>query len=346
MEATTAFFSDLARDPQGRLVSAGWALDAHGAVYRSRIVVARTRADGAIDKSFGKDGLATFAIGEYSSVDALTVLPNGKLILTGTTDGMLLALRLLSNGQLDKSFGAGGLSKIPLGLPVTSGIAKIGGRSGAVDAKGRILLASGYRKREGAPKELALARLSPDGKPDPTFGEKGLVHTPLQGDAFAFSLLLDGEKIVLGGSAHRDLALARYDSHGNLDPSFARKGIYTRHVSDSSSVLLSLTKDAHGNYLGAAEAFNPTSLTAARLTHNGEADRAFGKDGLAVVPLPEPEFSASAAAIAIDREGKPLVAGTMHDACNSLFFLARLLPSGQLDPSFGIGGRVVQIFRF
>jgi uncharacterized delta-60 repeat protein len=78
-----------------------------------QIVVLRLNSDGALDSSFGHRGKVTVS-GEApfaSSVDPLLALPNGRLVVAGTTrsGGEVQLTGLLKNGNLDPSFGRKGV---------------------------------------------------------------------------------------------------------------------------------------------------------------------------------------------------------------------------------------------
>ena len=78
-------------------------------------VVVRYNSNGLLDASFGSGGIIIFQniIGQFDDVE---VQPDGKILLggftlnlTGDNQSDFLLVRLLSNGQLDQSFGTGGI---------------------------------------------------------------------------------------------------------------------------------------------------------------------------------------------------------------------------------------------
>jgi uncharacterized delta-60 repeat protein len=98
------------------------------------------------------------------------------------------------------------------------------------------------------------------------------------------------------------------------------------------------------------------SITVSQLTANGTLDSSFGTNGVATVSFPVGVFnSAEPRDIAVQPDGRVIVAGSVvsdtHTATNpsppssfrayrSDFAVIRLTPDGQLDPTFGDGGRV------
>lgn len=99
--------------PDGRIVVAGdryttsqWVTD---------LAMVRFLADGTLDTSFGTGGLATTNAGPWEIPGQLLLLPNGKLLVAGTSTGFLtdgedfLLERFDADGALDTTFGTAGL---------------------------------------------------------------------------------------------------------------------------------------------------------------------------------------------------------------------------------------------
>jgi uncharacterized delta-60 repeat protein len=73
-----------------------------------------------------------------------------------------------------------------------------------------------------------------------------------------------------------------------------------------------------------------------RFTGNGELDTDFGVNG--IVTLPVGSGNDIAAAVAIQSDGAILVAGSVEESASKVGALARFLPNGALDYSFGEAG--------
>ena len=74
-----------------------------------------------------------------------------------------------------------------------------------------------------------------------------------------------------------------------------------------------------------------------RLRPTGTLDRTFGTGGQVVPALPGTTLD-GVRAIAVFRDGRIVAAGTLRAADGSTRFVAfRLLPTGEIDPSFGAG---------
>jgi uncharacterized delta-60 repeat protein len=95
-------------DPDGRLVLTGVAGDAP-----ERIALVRYDADGALDSTFGTDGVAVSSAGSTDDrAVAATVQGDGKIVVAGTIGGFghsdFALARYDAGGALDPSFGVGG----------------------------------------------------------------------------------------------------------------------------------------------------------------------------------------------------------------------------------------------
>jgi uncharacterized delta-60 repeat protein len=111
------------------------------------VALVRLNSDGTLDPSFGAAGVARFALGAATggardTVYGFTLDGAGRLVLfgstkaSGRTDSDRFVARLTAAGQLDGTFGAGGLAR--LDRPGNDSP-----RHGLVQADGKILMA-GY----------------------------------------------------------------------------------------------------------------------------------------------------------------------------------------------------------
>src|SRR5439155_9061409 len=97
---------------------------------------------------------------------------------------------------------------------------------------------------------------------------------------------------------------------------------------------------ADGNIVAVGTAERSSTATAfavQRFNANGTLDTSFGNLGRQFISFGS--GSAGASAVAIDRFGRIVVAGTANPFGDADFAVARLTPSGQLDTSFDGDGR-------
>jgi uncharacterized delta-60 repeat protein len=218
--------------PDGKIVVAGHATDAAGT--GNDFAVARYDVDGELDPTFGEDGtglVTTDIAGVADFAYAVALQSDGAIVLAGRVSndgggGFFGLARYTPDGRLDSTFGSSGTTIADFGH---GGIAE--GLVAQPDGK---LIVAG-----NALGDFALARFEPNGSPDQTFGTGGLVTTDfgqLTGNTpapdYARDLAVDtrGNIVVVGTSEFgggSDLAIARYDANGDLDPTFGTDGLIT-----------------------------------------------------------------------------------------------------------------------
>jgi uncharacterized delta-60 repeat protein len=212
----------------------------------------------------------------------------------------------------------------------------------SIDSAGRILLAGSSETESKA----IVARLLPDGVPDPSFGGgDGVAPLPLRqvqhyfihaiaaapdGDLFLSGLLDSGavsESVPTTYGLITALDAAGTPLPGFMPPSSLRSEI--GEVPD-------LGVDSQGRLLAAVDAEGGRRLAVARFNRDGSIDSGFGNSGIASISL-SCTFCANAVALAVDAADRPLVLG-------GRFRLARYTTSGQPDPSFAPGGATATDF--
>jgi uncharacterized delta-60 repeat protein len=207
---------------------------------------------------------------------------------------------------------------------------------------GKIVVA-GWGQR-GSQDTIGLARYTPAGVLDKSFGLRGKVAAPFGARSIGYSAALQPDgKIVAGGysggngrASTWQFGLARYTAKGALDTTFGKKGRVRTSFGPSGSLVSAVAMQPNGKIVAAGNALPPPSwkMALARYTRTGKLDPSFGAKG--VVRAPSASSDAVASAMTLQEDGKILVAGeTGFD-----FVLLRYLPNGSLDQTFGSGGIV------
>lgn len=223
----------LAIQPDGRILIAGWAADTH---FGFSGIAMRFKPDGAPDLSFSRNGYARILGGEGAFLHDIAIQPDGKIVVAGEMFSRFMMLRVFPDGRSDPSFGKRGfaISNVAPHRGIAADATDI-----ALLPDGRILLSGSLEGRKRT--SVALARYSPDGRPDPSFGEGGVIRTGsgryLTMDDMA--VRRDG-RIVLAGyraakRAPAQVAALRYLPSGRLDPGFAEGGLFTEHLAYESA---------------------------------------------------------------------------------------------------------------
>jgi uncharacterized delta-60 repeat protein len=257
--------------------------------------------------------------------------------------------RYLADGQLDRSFGSGGV------VVIRSNLSGFVANALAVQSDGKIVIAGMNSNVSTGTLQLAAARYNTDGTPDTGFGNEGMVTTPV-GDAGAeantVAIQPDGKLVVAGtayshGTIDDEFMVARYTAVGTLDSSFGTAGVTTTHVGrgPSSAAALALQPDGRIVVVGTAFSNGPTDddFAVARYTFDGHLDAGFGGDGIVTTDFgsdpttPNPSLD-RANALALSTDGAILAAGfTRGD--HAAFAVAKYKPDGTPDSTFGQDGK-------
>ncbi len=261
----------------------------------------------------------------------------------------------VTSSDLDTSFGGDG-------EVVTS----FGGPSGAsaVAFTSRGILVAGVSSPHDAPARIALARYRLNGSLDPTFGGDGKVTTVFKaGQVTTADLLrLPSGRFVVGATvesaSNAHFALARYRPNGSLDPSFGTSGKVVAGLGRGRWVLRDVIRQANGKLVAGGMRITTDPDTGrqfgrfalARFLLDGSVDRAYGDDGHVVTAFRTGSVGndqeSGVNGIAVDVQNRTVAAGwTSADSCHYRWALARYLPGGGLDATFGGDGRVVTAFQ-
>ncbi|MCP3972333.1 MAG: hypothetical protein GY717_18815, partial [Rhodobacteraceae bacterium] len=328
----------VALQSDGKILVAGYTDNGGDADF----ALIRYNSDGTLDASFGGgDGIVTTAVGgshEYGQ--SVTLQADGKILVAGQTSNGLnydFALtRYHSDGTLDTSFGGGD------GIVTTGvGAGDDNGESVAVQSDGKIVVA-GY-SHNGSDRDFALTRYNSDGTLDTSFGGgDGRVTTDFGSGhdrGHSVSVQSDG-KIVVAGDSHNgsdyDFALTRYNSDGTLDTSFGGgDGMLTSAIGAGHDYGWSIIARSDGKLLVAGHSHNGTDndFTVTRYDSDGTLDASFG-GGDGIVTADSGGGFDYAFSMALQLDGKILVAGSSSIGFNYDSALVRFNADGTLDTSF------------
>ena len=348
----------VAVEPDGKLFVAGTTSTKVG----DSVALARYLPNGSLDRTFGRNGRVITPVGPYCCegyVSALVVQADGKPVLAGTSinsEGTDFdrgyVLRWNANGSLDRGFGKGGEVIFGSNVGETTSVAE-----GLVVRPDGKLVVSGAFIPEDLVYDTALVRYDPDGTPDPSFGNGGVVRTPGAGGAGPLLLQGDG-KLVAGraGSISQGYFFARYNANGGLDRSFGRGGRTPRIPLGQDGWIAGAAFEPDGKLVVAGTTLDDTdsveSITLARFDRRGNLDTSFGTRGTVTTSIAGSTCS-GAATVAVQKDGKIVVGGHQRRVCGNEgsaaaetgFALFRYTAKGRLDPSFGSGGVVVTPMR-
>jgi uncharacterized delta-60 repeat protein len=220
-----------------------------------------------------------------------------------------------------------------------------------VQSSGKLVL-GGWEGTTGARFRFSMRRVNIDGSIDGSFGNNGLVATGVGVDnAYMFKLAVQSDDKIIGvGQANTDngfvLALARYTKDGQLDTTFGQQGIVQASAPAGFDTFFpgrGVALQPDGKILAFAEGRTGSSyvnsVAVFRFNQDGSLDTAFGTNGHLVYSVSN-NLPASPSDIRVAADGKIYLAGIVSDVM-SHGFVARFLPNGTLDMSYGTSGQVV-----
>lgn len=297
-------------------------------------VPAHAARPGSLDRSFGDGGTVTTAFTAFGRLASARgadelIQPDGRVVAAGTdfptgsgASGALVA-RYMSDGSLDSSFGSGGIATPGVSMRTAAA---------ALQPDGRILLVGSIPNSATS----VLARLEPDGALDPTFGSGGVVTTTLGSSATARAVALqpDGDVVIAGigdSAGQAALVVARFGAGGLPDGAFGAGGTVTTTFGTAAPLgLLDATVLVQADERIVAASADRSGLVMARYLTDGSVDASFGGAGKVTTGV----GPTSGANGLLQPDGKIVL--TTFAAGNPV--VARFMPDGSLDPSFGTSG--------
>ena len=256
----------VAVDRLGRLLVVGEVegdQSAAGTAVDTDLFVARVHPNGALDRSYGTNGGWTrvslsdgvnpaggAAVPDAAGWD-IFVRPNQKAIISAAigTDSAstrtgrdAAAVQLTSSGRLDSSFGTGGVASIE--TPFSDNL-----RRGLLDSDGSYFTTA--YANVGSNNQPFIAKYTPAGKPDESWGDDGLATAYPGGtggfaEAYGIRKDADGNYVVsaygyrggrTGAAAGNsvDALLFSLKPNGSLNRSWADRGLVAYHVGEDGN---------------------------------------------------------------------------------------------------------------
>ena len=222
--------------------------------------------------------------------------------------------------------------------------------STVIQSDGRIVVAGKSFTGNGEQYNFALTRYNSNGSLDTSFDGDGKVTTDFGGGddaAFSATIQSDGKIVVAGesynGSKRFDFAIIRYNSNGSLDTTFDGDGkVTTDFGGTSDDRAYSVAIQGDGKIVVAGYSKSDFALT--RYNSNGSLDTTFDGDGKVTTSVGSSFFTDIENSVAIQSDGKIVVAGFSTKGSNLDFALARYNSNGSLDTTFDGDGKVTTGF--
>jgi uncharacterized delta-60 repeat protein len=352
--------------PDGSIYGAGFiTVDGDQAM-----AVAKLTASGAVDTSFGTNGVASMNVSPGKTVEFArsVALQGDKIAISGpiekdvtapgdaARDTDVAVVRFDPSGQPDASFGQGGVARIDFGPGrITTGTTFVGDTSWGMGAlPGGKLAVFGTKLADGADRtdtDYVIATLDGSGELDTSFGQSGMVVIDLERsvDNPRHIIVQDDGKIVSSGYSSSGgvvrPVLIRLTAGGILDASFGDHGVATDTILPGVAEAYGVTRHG-GDYVAVgygrgADPAEKVDLVAYRFHGNGQRDLAFGaNDGFTRVNVADDD-DRGRNIIALP-DGRLIAVGsgkrTPSDIDGMVVLMAQ---NGRLIDEFGEGGKLI-----
>ena len=336
----------IAIQPDGKIVVGGYE---YGSGF-SNFALARYNPDGTGDLSFDSDARVTTSFNSGNSiVYGISIQPDGKIVAAGHAlvggDTNVALARYNANGSLDTGFDGDGkiISRISSFSNLAFGV--------ALQSDGKIV-AAGYG-RNGATDDIAVARYNINGSLDSTFAPGGKIITTVNNYddiGYAVAVQTDGKIVTAGyggNGTNYDFALFRHNPDGTLDTTFGNNGKVTTAFIGNTSINdqdygYALAIGSDGKIVVAGQVWNGNDFDfgVARYNSNGSLDMTFNSSGKKLFSF-SPGSSDEAYAVALQSDGKTVIAGATGSGSARNSAVVRLDVSGGFDSSFNGSGLLV-----
>lgn len=286
--------------------------------------VARLTLSGALDTSFGTNGLVTHDLGgqwEYAS--GVTRDSSGRLLIVGRRSATgagphdVFVVRLNGDGSLDTTFGTGGWF-------TWNGGGDESGQAVSIDTVGGgdVVVLAG-----NGTDTFVLKLLANNGALWTGFGTGGVVTVDLSGanrNERGYGLeVVSTDLFIVGtadGASNADLVFAKLDTTGAFDATF---GVGGRVLIDRGGAEVGYALTSAGSGAWYVGGHRDTSMLVARVTAGGTIDTTFSQSGFF-----ESAFGTSALAysLLVDVANKVVAIGTIRTSGSEDLGVARINP--------------------
>jgi uncharacterized delta-60 repeat protein len=352
-------------DQAGNMYAAGQLADDTATTINYKTLVAKFTPAGALDTTFNATGFAVHDVNTTGTDNndtgerarGVVVQPSGKVVAlitvigTTLTDRDIALVRWNANGTLDTTFGDA----------ANMGVLKLDLSAGANDqayglsmfTDGSLLVTATALRPGNTDTDWNLIKLSADGVKDNNFGTGGIYTRDISNRSAnprTSTILADGSVVSAGyytdGAAGAVVkpAVFKVTPAGMADNTFGTGGYFTAApllaVTEAYGAALQGTSFVTAGYGRDTADNNTTDWISLRVTAGGMLDTTYGNNGVVRIDLAG--FADNSRAITVLPDKRVLLAGggrpTMADV-DAMFVL--LTENGQLDPTFGTGGKSV-----
>jgi uncharacterized delta-60 repeat protein len=302
-------------------------------------------APGDFDPAFGTNGQAINTIpGAYSAV-VPAIQADGKIVLATSfvnsfSNLDFAVMRLKANGTADTEFGTNGRVIIPFDDFFDEEATAV-----AVAPDGKIVVV-GHVQLGSPGYDFGIARLNPNGSLDTTFDGDGKLKIPVSNSndfPYDVAVQTDGKIIIAGkgfNQPNSDLSFVRLNVDGSPDATFNGTGKLIVPLGSNDSIA-EIAVQPDGKIVAAGT--DGADFAVVRLTSMGMLDASFNGTGIATTPIGTQRDEAFS--VALQADGKILVAGAANSGSFDEAAIVRYNANGTPDASFDGDGKVTIDFQ-
>ncbi|OLD87853.1 MAG: hypothetical protein AUG81_08000 [Verrucomicrobia bacterium 13_1_20CM_4_54_11] len=285
-----------------------------------RLKVFRFNTNGSPDTTFGSNGAATIqAAGLFlpPASEGLALQSNGRILVA---TGRIVA-RLLTNGQLDSTFGLNGAA------------ATVGGESIVLLPNGNILIGAGSVASLYAPNGSLVTSFGVNGQ-TPGFAFNGAGGFVVSTNSTGVTRIISAGSIVTSPNlmfthSVSGFLLVSYNTDGTIDNSFGNHGgVATPFPGNILAHAFALALQRNGDIVAVGQTAltdvdavpGPSDFALVRYSPNGRVDTTFGNGGFVSTPFGTSEAFANTVLIQID--GKIVAVGNSNSGTTLARYLA------------------------
>lgn len=340
-----------------------------GNYENTKTSIVRYNVDGTLDTTFAQNEkfISTSGISPHS----MALQNDGKILIfyNGSSyfSNVSKIMRLDINGTIDSSFGINGVQEIV--IPEFVLVSSFSIKKAKILPDDKIVILGYYDSSiYGTPniyKPHVIIKLDSNGSFDTSFNTSGYNISNIYDDDNSNYgseylndiMVLNNGKIIVGGSVyyydHRRCLIARYNSDGSINDSFATNGVSVLNNYPSESVpygrkyevnAMDIQIDGKLIINVGINAYNSlvqNNFLIARINTDGTLDSSFGLNGIVETTI---ENSCNSNSLKVLPNQKIMVSGYSIGS-NKNFAMAKFNPDGTLDTAFGNQGKVTTSFN-
>lgn len=311
------------------------------------IQLIRFNSDGSYDNTYGDNGFSQAApLRRFGPITNAAMQSDGKVVVTGetpfndVTSGDFGVARWNTNGSLDGTFGSQGIATVDFGYDDTGEMVRIQS-DGKIVVAGEIYI-NGHDM-------IGLTRLNTDGSIDGTYGAGGsgkYVAAPVDIELTDMGFTPDGKLLTMCDYNDNDVTLIRFGANGIIDTGFGIQGIQEidYFLGTYHPFVACMAVQSDGKVLIGGELYNGSNgdMFVSRFTAAGTVDNTFHPGGYVTTHIGGSE---DVRALKVQPDGRIVAAGYVFYAnLPTVIALARYMPNGDLDGTFGVQGTQITGF--